>query len=68
MISQVNIYAMDIVWILCDLYVWRSKFNRGRYGKFREILNISQHNKFSGVMWRKYGKQNIEDCQLNKSV
>ena len=26
MISQVNIYVMDIVWILCDVYVWRSKF------------------------------------------
>ena len=26
MISQVNIYLMDIVWILCDVYVWRSKF------------------------------------------
>ena len=27
MISQVNIYMMDIVWILRDVYVWRSKFN-----------------------------------------
>ena len=26
MISQVNIYMMDIVWILCVVYVWRSKF------------------------------------------
>ena len=26
MISQVNIYVIDIVWILCDVYVWRSKF------------------------------------------
>ena len=26
MISQVNIYAKDIVWILCDGYVWWSKF------------------------------------------
>ena len=27
MISQVNIiYVMDIVWILCDVYVWSSKF------------------------------------------
>ena len=25
MISQVNIYVVDIVWILCDFYVWRSK-------------------------------------------
>ena len=26
MIFQVNIYVMDIVWILRDVYVWRSKF------------------------------------------
>ena len=26
MISQVNIYVMDIAWILCDVYVWKSKF------------------------------------------
>ena len=26
MISQVNIYVVDIVWILSDVYVWRSKF------------------------------------------
>ena len=26
MISQVNIYVMDIVWILSDAYVCRSKF------------------------------------------
>ena len=26
MISQVNIYVVDIVWILCDVYVCRSKF------------------------------------------
>ena len=25
MISQVNIYVMDIVWILCDVYVWSSR-------------------------------------------
>ena len=25
-ISQINIYVMDIVWMLCDAYVWRSKF------------------------------------------
>ena len=24
MISQVNIYVMDIMWILYDVYVWRS--------------------------------------------
>ena len=24
MISQVSIYVIDIVWILCDAYVWRS--------------------------------------------
>ena len=23
---------MDIIWILCDVYVWRSKFSRGSYG------------------------------------
>ena len=28
MIFQVNIYVMDIVWMLCDVYEWRSKFNR----------------------------------------
>ena len=32
MISQVNIDVIDIVWILCDVYVWRSEFNRGSYG------------------------------------
>ena len=26
MISQVLIYVVDIVWILCDAYMWRSKF------------------------------------------
>ena len=26
MISQVKVYMMDIVWILCDAYVRRSKF------------------------------------------
>ena len=26
MISQVNIYVVDIVRILCDVYVWKSKF------------------------------------------
>ena len=26
MISQVSIYMMDIIWILCDVYEWRSKF------------------------------------------
>ena len=25
-LSQVNIYVMDILSILCDVYVWRSKF------------------------------------------
>ena len=24
LISQVNIYVIDMVWILCDVYVWRS--------------------------------------------
>ena len=37
MISQVNIYGMDIVWISGDVYVWRSKFNRGSYG-FVKVL------------------------------
>ena len=23
---------MDYIWILCDVYVWRSKFSRGSYG------------------------------------
>ena len=32
MISQVNIYTIDIVWILCDVYAWWSKFNRGSHG------------------------------------
>ena len=31
MIFQVNIYVMDIVWMLCDVYEWRSKFNRGSW-------------------------------------
>ena len=35
---------------------------------FTEILNISEHNKFCGAVWRKYGKQEIEDCLLSKSV
>ena len=26
MISLINIYVMDIVWILCDVYEWRLKF------------------------------------------
>ena len=26
MISLVNFYAMDIVWVLCDVYVWMSTF------------------------------------------
>ena len=26
MVSQVNIYVMNIVWMLCDVYVERSKF------------------------------------------
>ena len=26
MISQLNIYVVDIVWILRDAYMWRSKF------------------------------------------
>ena len=30
-ISLVNIYVVDIVWILCDVYMWRPKFNRGWY-------------------------------------
>ena len=24
-------HVMDIVWTLCDVYVWRLKFNRGSY-------------------------------------
>ena len=24
--DKVNIYVVDIVWILCDVYAWRSKF------------------------------------------
>ena len=32
MISQLNIYVMDIVWISGDVYMCRSKFNRGSYG------------------------------------
>ena len=31
-ISQVSIYGKDIAWILCDVYVCSSKFNRGSYG------------------------------------
>ena len=32
LISQVNIYVMDVAWILCDVYVWNSKFNKGSHG------------------------------------
>ena len=28
MIHQVNVYVMEIVWILCDVYVWWSKFQQ----------------------------------------
>ena len=40
MISQVNIYVMDMVWLLCDVYVWRSKFNRWSYGFLKLFLRI----------------------------
>ena len=39
MISQVNIYVMGIVWILCNPYVWRSKFNRGSYSFVKNLLH-----------------------------
>ena len=39
MISQVNIYVMDIVWIF-DVYVWRSKFSRGSYCFVKAFLRI----------------------------
>ena len=32
------------------------------------MLNISQHNKFCGAVWRKYSEQNIEDCLLSNST
>ena len=31
-ISLVKINVMDIVWMLCDIYVWRLKFNIRSYG------------------------------------
>ena len=40
MIFQVNIYVMDIVWILWDVYVWSSKFNSGPYGFCKVSLRI----------------------------
>ena len=38
MISQVNVYVMDILWILSDVYVWRSIFNRGLNGFVKKLL------------------------------
>ena len=38
MISQLNIYVMDVVWILCDVYVWRSKF-MVFYSFFKNLLS-----------------------------
>ena len=39
MISQVNVYLMDILWIFCDVYVWgRSVFNRGLNGFVKKLL------------------------------
>ena len=40
MISQVNIYVMGIVWILCDVYLWRSWLNRGSYGFVKLFNNL----------------------------
>ena len=37
-ISQVNVYVMDILWILCDVYVYRSRFNRGLNGFVKKLL------------------------------
>ena len=37
MISQVNIYVINIAWILCYFYLFRSEFNRGSDG-FVKIL------------------------------
>ena len=45
MISQVNIYVMDMVWLLCDVYVWRSKFNRRSYG-FLKLFFKNYSRKF----------------------
>ena len=78
-------YCMEI---LCDVYVWRSIFNRRLYGfvkkaslricykfclnvkvfecskltaySFREILHISQHNKFCGAARRKYDQWKLK--------
>ena len=52
MISQVNVYSMNILWILCDAYVQSSKTKMAY--SFREILNISPHKKLWGDVWRKY--------------
>ena len=38
MISQVNVYMMNIVWTFSDVYVWKSIFNRGSYGFVKELL------------------------------
>ena len=37
MVSQVNGYVIDTVWIFCDVYVWRSIFNRGSYGFVKKL-------------------------------
>ena len=38
MTSQVNIHVMDIVWILCFVYVWRSILDRGLYGFVKKLF------------------------------
>ena len=38
MISQVNVYVVDTVLRLCDVYVWRSIFNIGSYDVVKKLL------------------------------
>ena len=38
MISQVNVYVVDAVLRLCDVYVWSSIFNIGSYDVVKKFL------------------------------
>ena len=38
MISQVNVYVVDIALRLCDVYVWRSISNIGSYDVVKKLL------------------------------
>ena len=38
MISQVNVYVVDAVLRLCDVYLWSSIFNIGSYDVVKKFL------------------------------